>query len=184
MSWTDENVELLKKLWSEGASASQIAERLSGDFSRNAVIGKVHRLGLSGRAVTVRKQYNRPPRKPRAKKRKATHFNPFRPLSPDDDSLPRDESRYVEQVVVPVEERVKLADLGDSQCKFPIGDPQDDDFHFCNGERLPGLPYCEGHCAVAYRAETVKRKNTMSPGFRRPWVRNPYNGKRGVLVDV
>ena len=60
MAWTDERVELLKKLWAEGLSASQIAGRL-GSVTRNAVIGKVHRLGLSGRATTSRMKSHRPP---------------------------------------------------------------------------------------------------------------------------
>ena len=59
MAWTDERVELLKKLWAEGLSASQIAGRL-GSVTRNAVIGKVHRLGLSGRATTSRMKSHRP----------------------------------------------------------------------------------------------------------------------------
>ncbi len=157
MSWTDDRVELLKKLWAEGLSASQIAGQLGG-VTRNAVIGKVHRLGLSGRATTSRVKSTR------ARKNKAGRANTaprlglfsnsnsaLRTLSSPDG--PKEEpfrSQYVE-LVIPEEERVDLVDLKEDQCKWPIGDPQENDFHFCGKSKSEGGPYCEYHAQIAFQ---------------------------------
>src|SRR5262245_35373691 len=140
MAWNDERVELLKKLWAEGLSASQIAGRL-GNVTRNAVIGKVHRLGLSGRATTTRLKTHRPRLRPpgaagnvptvkrMAKPRMASVGNTaFREL------YRLDAEPYVpsaEELVIPLAERKTIQTLAESHCRWPIGDPQEADFHFC-----------------------------------------------------
>lgn len=164
MGWTDERVEQLKRLWAEGLSASQIAGRLGG-VTRNAVIGKVHRLGLSGRATTSRMKTHRArPRSPSgvtAKRAQRTRFgtigNPaLRALyQPDAEA-------YVppaEELAVPPEERKTLQMLTESSCRWPIGDPQSPEFHFCNRNKVPGLPYCEHHARRAFQPPQPRRRD-------------------------
>jgi len=161
MAWTDERVELLKKLWGEGLSASQIAGRL-GSVTRNAVIGKVHRLGLSGRATTSRMKSHRPrPRmaasKRMAKTRFATTGNPaFRALyqAEQEAFVPQ-----VEEVVIPLKERKTIQTLVECSCRWPIGDPQAADFHFCGKNKVPGLPYCEFHARRAFQPPQARRRD-------------------------
>jgi GcrA cell cycle regulator len=160
MAWTDERVDLLKKLWSEGLSASQIAGRLGG-VTRNAVIGKVHRLGLSGRATTSRMTTHRPrPRSAGAKrpgKQRSTGIDtsPLRALYPPEAEpyVPA-----VEELLVPLHERRTIQTLTASNCRWPIGDPQLPDFHFCNGTKVPGLPYCEFHARRAFQPPQPRRR--------------------------
>lgn len=158
MSWNDERVELLKKLWGEGLSASQIAGRL-GSVTRNAVIGKVHRLGLSGRATTSRMKSHRPRQrvaKRIAKSRFSNVGNPaLRALY-----LPEAEpfTPAVEELVIPMNERKYIQTLTESCCRWPIGDPQTPEFHFCGKSKVNGLPYCEFHARRAFQPPQVKRR--------------------------
>ncbi len=169
MSWTDERVELLKKLWSEGLSASQIAGRL-GTVTRNAVIGKVHRLGLSGRATTSRKSHRPRPRpaqpaaKRVAKPRFASVGNTVLRALYQADAEP-----YVpqaEELVIPANERRSIETLTEASCRWPIGDPQDEAFHFCGKNKLTGLPYCEFHARRAFQPPQASRRGLMAPARR------------------
>jgi GcrA cell cycle regulator len=161
MSWTDERVELLKKLWTEGLSASQIAAQLGG-VTRNAVIGKVHRLNLSGRA----KPASSTPR-PR-KMRSSSPHRPSRSYVSGNTALkvhahpaPRRAPAPVpiEDLVVPISLRVSLLALNDQMCKWPIGDPGAEDFHFCGHRNFNGLPYCEYHSRLAYQPANDRRRD-------------------------
>jgi GcrA cell cycle regulator len=167
--WTNERVALLKQLWADGLSASQIATRLR-DVSRSAVIGKVHRLGLAARATTPRVRTVRPrsnialfpARSPQAQhraftnpapkpapqpqERKAATIIPLRALPDLDEPAP--------------EGRLKLLDLKDGMCHWPIGDPKEDGFHFCGRRRSLATPYCEHHAAIAYNPAARKRRRT------------------------
>ncbi|MEQ1718876.1 MAG: GcrA family cell cycle regulator [Hyphomicrobium sp.] len=161
MSWTDERVELLKKLWSEGLSASQIAGRL-GSVTRNAVIGKVHRLGLSGRATTSRMKTHRPrsrlanAKRAAVKPRFAQIGNPaVRALYPLD-TEPM--VMAVEELVIPLAERKTIQTLSECSCRWPIGDPQMADFHFCGKNKVTGLPYCEFHARRAFQPAIPRRR--------------------------
>jgi len=159
MAWTDERVELLKKLWGEGLSASQIAGRL-GSVTRNAVIGKVHRLGLSGRATTSRMKSHRPrPRmaaKRMTKSRMTNTGNPaFRALY---QAEPEAYTPTVEEIVIPLAERKTIQTLVECSCRWPIGDPQAADFHFCGKNKVPGLPYCEFHARRAFQPPQARRR--------------------------
>ncbi|MCB1526620.1 MAG: GcrA cell cycle regulator [Hyphomicrobiaceae bacterium] len=162
MSWTDERVDLLKKLWSEGLSASQIAGRIGG-VSRNAVIGKVHRLGLSGRATTTRMKSHRPrPRiaqqaKRPQKNRFAQAGNPALRALYQPDAEPFVPSQ--EELVIPLKERKTIQTLTECSCRWPIGDPQHSDFHFCGKEKVAGLPYCEFHARRAFQPPQVRRRD-------------------------
>ena len=158
MAWTDERVELLKKLWAEGLSASQIAGRL-GSVTRNAVIGKVHRLGLSGRATTSRMKSHRPRQRMAAKRMAKTRFSPlgnpaFRALYQEPDAF----TPPVEELVIPMNERKYIQTLTECCCRWPIGDPQVADFHFCGKNKVPGLPYCEFHARRAFQPPQTRRR--------------------------
>jgi len=160
MTWTDERVELLKKLWADGLSASQIAAELGG-ITRNAVIGKVHRLGLSGRAKSPSSAAPRP-RKPRS----PSHMlRVSRPSVRGNTALarlyeyePEPEPEPIENII-PIGQRRTLLELTESTCRWPIGDPGSADFFFCGGNTVTGLPYCAYHSRVAYQPITDRRRD-------------------------
>src|SRR5690349_1024465 len=131
ISWTDERVELLKKLWSEGLSASQIAAELGG-ITRNAVIGKVHRLGLSGRAKSPSSASPRP-RKPRAS---SQMLRVSRPAIRGNTALAYDYDLEPEPELleIPAEQRKTLLQLNEHTCRWPVGDPGSPEFYFCGGD--------------------------------------------------
>ncbi len=141
MSWTDERVTLLKQLWGEGKTAAEIAKVLGDGVTRNAVIGKAHRLKLSGRASPIQQN----------KKTKATQTR--------EKSVLQDNSKGASFAAekAPRSGGVKMADLKDRMCRWPIGDPRDKNFVFCGEEAMPGLPYCEEHAKLAYQTTTRSR---------------------------
>jgi GcrA cell cycle regulator len=153
MSWTAERVELLRKLWVENFSASRIAAELGG-VSRSAVIGKIHRLGLSGRdqpTSSLKRQCK--PRLSRSERR------PWRPasignaaLKTEPEMLVKSETRPLPSAVVPIAKKLTLETLTERTCKWPIGDPRGENFHFCGHDSLEAMPYCRYHARVAYRA--------------------------------
>lgn len=173
MSWTDERVELLKKLWGDGLSASQIATEL-GEVTRNAVIGKVHRLGLSGRAkaapVPARpraagpKPAGRPEGQAPRPQRPATIGNTA--LAADLDEAP-DEAPAPAPVpqdnVVPITQGTtqgcSIMQLTESTCRWPQGEPGTESFHFCGGKSNPGMPYCAHHARIAYQPVQDRRRD-------------------------
>ncbi|CAN5166052.1 GcrA family cell cycle regulator [soil metagenome] len=166
MSWTDERVELLKKLWTDGLSASQIAAQLGG-VTRNAVIGKVHRLSLSGRAKPA--SSNPRPRRPRAASphRPARHFIAGNTaLKTHAHPAPRrlPSPVPIEDIVVPISLNVSLLALTDAMCKWPIGDPSADGFHFCGHRSWNSMPYCEYHSRVAYQP-VDRRRDRRNAGY-------------------
>jgi GcrA cell cycle regulator len=152
--WTDDRVDLLKALWKKGSSASQIAKIL-GLCTRNAVIGKAHRLGLSGTEESRRAAANEAHRK-----RQAALCAEMRPQigrSPRPMGLEtgKDKTKPIAPTPLPVEPpfvspRVPLADLTPSMCKWPIGTPGDPDFAYCGFKAHPGVPYCVHHAQRAY----------------------------------
>lgn len=166
MAWNDERVELLKKLWSEGLSASQIAGRLGG-VTRNAVIGKVHRLGLSGRATTSRMKSHRPRARAavNARRMQKTRFAPQG--NPALRALYQPEAEpftpAVEELVIPIKERRTIQTLTECSCRWPIGDPQSADFHFCGKTKVTGLPYCEFHARRAFQPPQPRRREREAP---------------------
>jgi len=162
MSWTDERVETLKKLWQEGHSASQIAKQLGG-VTRNAVIGKVHRLGLSGRAAPS--QPTRPLYKPARPSRPATSASSHAERPAVQPSARRAEPviarPVISQPIVPYIEEPGTATvltLGAKMCKWPIGDPSSDSFSFCGRRSDEGTPYCVEHARVAYQPSQKAKK--------------------------
>jgi len=163
MSWTDERVELLKKLWIDGLSASQIAAELGG-VTRNAVIGKVHRLGLSGRAKTP-STAARPKRQPRSGSfSNRSGRNGHRLHSLQQAVAPARAQNGAaafapEAIEAPAPLKLKLTELSEQTCKWPIGDPATDDFHFCGHEAKEASPYCPYHSRIAYQPASERRRD-------------------------
>ena len=159
MPWTDERVEILKKLWQEGLSASQIAAELGG-VTRNAVIGKVHRLGLSGRGQPTssikRQRRTQQPTAMRRTRHAVTIGNLA--LQTNIEALSESEMQPRRNVVVPIAKRLTIEMLTERTCKWPIGDPGNENFHFCGHDSLEGAPYCEYHAGVAYQAPDPRRR--------------------------
>ena len=127
LEWTEERINRLRQLWNEGKSASQIADILGG-ATRNAVIGKAHRLGLAKRPSPIKRDPNKPP-KPRVKK--------------------------VKPAPKPVD-GVTILELTEQMCRWPIGHPGDEDFRFCGARVMSGFTYCAEHCSLAYQTGTKR----------------------------
>ena len=161
-TWTDERVELLKKLWSDGLSASQIAGEI-GNVTRNAVIGKVHRLGLSGRGkakAASPQRSKKPSRTPSAPSSiPQSSDSPPVGLAPSNRSAETARTAAVDDVVVPISERVTIMDLRESMCRWPMGDPTKPDFRFCGARSLSGLPYCTHHARIAYQPVADRKRD-------------------------
>jgi GcrA cell cycle regulator len=169
-TWTEDRVDLLKKLWTDGLSASQIAGELGG-VTRNAVIGKVHRLGLSGRAkspsssavaVAARPRKATPPR-PANSFNAASHVRGAVALAPQVRQQPEarlePRAELVDpEVVVPFSERVTIMELKENMCRWPMGDPTQADFRFCGMKTDTGVPYCSHHCRIAYQPAGERRR--------------------------
>ncbi len=161
MAWTEERVETLKKLWTEGLSASQIAGRL-GDVTRNAVIGKVHRLGLSGRATTSRIKTVRPRKRVARvgnKQNRPLRFGAPRAPFQAGATPPSEQSfELAEELIIPMDERKYITTLTETCCRWPIGDPTNEDFHFCGKNKVGGMPYCEFHGRRAFQPAQPRRR--------------------------
>ncbi|WP_349644855.1 GcrA family cell cycle regulator [Bradyrhizobium sp. Leo170] len=170
LTWSDERVEQLKKLLEAGLSTSKIAAELGGGISRNAVIGKVHRLGLTGRAKPAPPEVEKVRRRTNGRK---VHFTRRQPVEepqereeipPDFD--PSNVSAF--DAAIPVERRKGLLDLQQHHCRWPVGDPQLPDFFFCGGTAEEGRPYCALHCRVAFTpaGQRAAERAAMSPAER------------------
>ncbi|MDB5473604.1 MAG: GcrA cell cycle regulator [Devosia sp.] len=185
--WTDERVETLKKLWMEGLSASQIAGELGQGVTRNAVIGKVHRLKLSARAKPTNTAARARPAAPRPAPRRpagpsagmpamgtasaaaaASKMRPAmsRPQSVGATALAHNPEMETElyvaplaaEIFIPEEKRLSLLQLSESTCKWPIGDPLSKEFYFCGQHSLESGPYCDFHSRRAYHQVDKKRR--------------------------
>ncbi len=187
MSWTDERVEILKKMWGEGQSASVIAKELGG-VTRNAVIGKVHRLGLSNRATSSggAKAEAKPKAKAEPKAKAApkpepktesaepktesaappkSAINARKQIIPAGQPLPPQPSanEISPEALAKVNEvekkakKISLMELTERTCKWPVGDPATDEFWFCGLPVMQGKPYCEAHVGVAFQPMSSRR---------------------------
>ncbi len=157
MSWNDERVERLSKLWLEGRSASQIAAELGQGVTRNAVIGKVHRLGLSGRVKlpTPGAQARTRPRIP--SKSEGLAIVAEAPLEVVEHAL-APPPRKLADVVIPFSSRVTIMELRDTMCRWPLGDPTSADFRFCGHRSGPVGPYCAEHAQLAFQPTQERRR--------------------------
>jgi GcrA cell cycle regulator len=146
-------------LWADGLSASQIAAELGG-ITRNAVIGKVHRLGLSGRAKSPSSSAPRP-----RKARSSGHMMRVqRPQMRGNTALAYDyqEDPEPELIEIPIEQRKTLLQLNEKTCHWPVGDPGSTEFFFCGGEANDS-PYCSFHSRVAYQPASDRRRDKRPP---------------------
>jgi len=144
MSWTEEKVTKLKELWGKGNTASQIAEIIGG-ISRNAVIGKAHRLNLSAKIKT----------------RTATSNEDFKNSNQENNIKSRRgrkskfKSLIIEKNFEP-ENPKQLEELTDNDCKYPIGHPNEKDFYFCGRSSLKDFSYCKLHLLFSYQSKNKK----------------------------
>ncbi len=150
MSWTDDRVAMLRELWTKGLSASQIAVQLGG-VSRNAVIGKAHRLGLESRPSPIRGGGGGSRSRRNRAISRAIEARALRGTMADEEIggekvVPEPGEKIIEQALAPPARPV--SDV--KECLWPIGDPGDAGFGFCGQDTAPGRPYCFDHCAVAY----------------------------------
>src|SRR6202021_2152837 len=168
LTWTDDRVEQLKKLWEGGLSASQIAAEL-GNVTRNAVIGKVHRLGLAGRAKSPSSAASRPPRRmapPPAHRVAGPRLAPAPRMTRGATALayaPQalselETQEEFESVVVPMSLRVTIIELKESMCRWPLGDPANSEFPYCGSPTASG-PYCGYHGGLAYQPPQDRRRD-------------------------
>ena len=158
MSWNEEKVEKLKELWGKGSTASQIAEIIGG-ISRNAVIGKAHRLNLSSKIKT----------------RNASSSQNF------DNSLEKNSSKQrrgrkskFQSLIIEKdfesENPKKLEELDESSCKWPVGHPEEESFYFCGRSSLKDFSYCKLHLLYAYqpkgrKEEPIADKDEEAPQY-------------------
>ena len=158
MSWNEEKVNKLKELWGKGNTANQIAEIIGG-ISRNAVIGKAHRLNLSSKIKT----------------RSASSSQGYNNSSEEDNSKHRQgrKSRFKSLLIekdFEAENPKKLEELDESSCKWPVGHPEEKSFYFCGRSSLKDFSYCKLHLLYAYqpkgkREEVVTNKEDEAPHY-------------------
>ena len=145
MGWTDEKVEQLRQLWAQGLTANEIAKKL--DVTKNAIVGKVHRLCLTARPSPIK-----------FKNQEQQVENAEQPAAVETEREEQEievaeEVAVVPQTAVKSEKEhtnIKLVNLDSHTCRWPIGDPRDDDFCFCGKKVRSGQTYCDEHSMMAY----------------------------------
>ncbi len=155
MDWNEERTATLRKLWLEGMSASQVARQLGG-VSRSAVIGKVHRLGITARDLPARQ---------RTTVRTANRAQPrSRPVR---DAMPAPRPAVIRLVeIADMAPTSCILDLSSNSCRWPIGNPDAQDFGFCGREKPNRGPYCDDHARGAFR-------KLASPSEVKTWANRP-----------
>ena len=187
MAWTEHRVEMLTHLWADGLSASQIAGRLGG-VTRNSVIGKIHRLGLSDRAIKRPRKSSIQIRKQRGKAARGTAFNPTwgkpPPLravpipAPRETDIARVSFLELDEIAVAIPLADGATRIVTKHCKFPVLEDVAPRHvkQFCGDERIIGSSYCHTHHERAF-AKLVRHPPTTPT---REWVRE----KNGGYVDT
>ncbi|MBD8556449.1 GcrA cell cycle regulator [Rhizobium sp. CFBP 8762] len=181
-TWTEARIETLSRLWADGRSASEIAAEMGGGLTRNAVIGKVHRLGLqqrrtaNGTALPVAAApitavvEDEPVLEAKPAVQRAAAANERRPVTPAPDIIATPFSGRVLEDVAVAETApasgfpsITLLELGSSTCRWPLGDPTTSEFRFC-GSRTDGTNvYCTHHSCLAYQPKTNVRRSSFVP---------------------
>jgi GcrA cell cycle regulator len=160
MEWTEQRIEMLRRLWGQGQTASQIAAALGG-VTRNAVIGKAHRLGLTGRPSPIKRDAtgDAPKRRPAARRMAvAPQPKPMLPVQrthgtaqPNEPAAPPPPAPQERARSYPSR---AAHGAGGKACSWPVGDPKQAGFHFCGEPAEPGRPYCGAHCQQAYQRKS------------------------------
>jgi len=163
MTWTKERIELLTKLWTEGLSASQIAAELGGSMSRNAVLGKANRLGLThGAAKGIGTPRPRKPSPPEPAPGTETFSlqdpSPAAMMTSPQPAAPPTPLPPREGAVAPRSEGVTIMELREAMCRWPLGDPTTPAFRYCGAGAVEGLPYCPHHAQIAYQPATERKR--------------------------
>jgi GcrA cell cycle regulator len=163
MDWNDERTAVLKRLWLEGLSASQVARQLGG-VSRSAVIGKVHRLGITVRDTPVR---------PRSSSVRAPSRLQVRPrqVAPVPVTAPRSTAIRLATPGIELSPTASILGLEIHSCRWPIGNPDQNDFGFCGREKSARVSYCDQHAQGAFR-------RFQSAGEIKNWARKGVAEKR------
>ena len=167
MSWTEERVALLKELWGEGKTAAEIANYLGQGVTRNAVIGKAHRLKLSGRVSPVQQKASANTNTKTAAPDQSDSAAEGAEHSRSTTTAPAQNKDATQEAETPKNRKngrnipgavkgVKMQALRERMCRWPIGDPQEDDFHFCGGRTASGATYCKMHAEIAYQSSGRK----------------------------
>jgi GcrA cell cycle regulator len=179
MSWTEDRVNDLKRMWADGQSMAQIAQELGGGATRNSVIGKVHRLGLCvkdggrdkaakdlgvepGRKLVRQKASSPAPqkeRRPAAQSPSQPFARPFRPVEVQVTPPTMPETEHTGPAAI------KL--LSEGACKWPVGDPTQPSFRFCGCKANTGLSYCSYHHGLAYQAPRQRTPENNSRQMHR-----------------
>jgi GcrA cell cycle regulator len=185
VSWTDERINTLKKMWQSGKSASEIAEKLGG-VTRNAVIGKAHRLGLSGRPSPIKVQPKKakaaapapkkalPPKAAMPPKKQV--IAPAKPVAAapkiapkthhsSGKSLPPTEAAPLAALANatsrPDGKIISILEVSERLCRWPVGDPREPGFGYCGSDAANGHVYCAEHVAIAFQAPNRKDKKPV-----------------------
>ena len=176
MEWTEQRIEILRKLWGQGQTASQIAAILGG-ITRNAVIGKAHRLGLTGRPSPIKREAGASPqprrravapssrRLPGSGQPGQVHGQPLPQThgisaaqhapTPRAEAHTETVTREAPPPAPPRQNSPRTAShVGSKTCSWPMGDPKQPGFHFCGEPAEAGKPYCGHHCHVAYHKKS------------------------------
>ena len=175
MAWTDEMVDELTKMWGKGLTTNEIAKALG--VSKNSVVGKVHRLNLDARPSPIKKKEEEKPNKAKNSPLKEkisskapVQSEPSKEVKKSHASPKKEEEKPATEESVQIESKlspnptfhkntcIKLADLDSHTCRWPIGDPRDDNFCFCGRHVKSGQTYCEEHAAIAYVKPMKKEK--------------------------
>ena len=138
MPWDENNVTKLRELWDQGLPTAQIGKLLG--FTKNAVVGKAHRIGLERRPSPIRRTAGKPDRK-----KARSPVMPKLNFEKKDENTSSNESNIFQPVV-----KNLFTSNQKRGCEWPMGHPDEIDFHFCEKERFEDKPYCVQHCAVAY----------------------------------
>jgi GcrA cell cycle regulator len=181
MTWTEQKIQMLKDMWGHGYSASEIAKILGG-LTRNAVIGKAHRLKLSTRPATgkvdtaaiMRVSSSSPSVMPITKvaqRRVMLRPLPVVPTPAQTVKPVASKEQFRSFDTIKRTEGIAVTKAGDRHCRWPVGDPRSPDFRFCGCNAHEGLPYCVDHARVAYQNVGKKFRNSDGEGsseFRLP----------------
>ncbi len=148
MAWTNEMIDQLKQMWKKGFTTNEIAKELG--VSKNSIIGKVHRLNLTARPSPIKKKEKTPA--PETNTKVAS-----KPSNPQDSKSQKITINPIE-VTAHKNTCLKLGELDGHTCRWPIGDPKDDNFCFCGKKVRAGQTYCDEHAAIAYVKPGKKEK--------------------------